>query len=124
MANLEVDSETLSLILAYFAHYNFSPPTVILEFNRSLSLLKKVPSWDIEFVSSIDDEVLIKLIHSCLKLDLTPLLQLTCLWIANRFRDMATTEEVHGLSLHEYLAKEVEIYLKQKYQWATKESLS
>jgi hypothetical protein len=124
LAQLEVDTETLSLIVDYFSHYSFSPPTTILESTRSLSLLKKVPPWDVQFITSIGDEVLTKLIHACLKLDLTPLLQLVCLCLASRYKDLVTIEKQHCLSFHEYHSKEVEIYMKSKYSWATKDSMS
>ena len=110
--------------MAYFSHYNFSPPTTILEYTRSLTLLKRLPTWDIQFISSIQDEVLTKMIHVCLKLDLAPLLQLICLHLASRYQDQVNVERQHGLSFHDFLTKDVEIYMKMKYEWATKESIT
>ena len=65
-----------------------------------------------------------KLIHVCLKLDLAPLLQLICLNLASKYQDQVSVERQHGLSFHDFLTKDVEMYMKMKYDWATKETIT
>ena len=43
LSELQVDSETLEKIIEYFSHYNFHPPTILLEKSHTLSLLKMLP---------------------------------------------------------------------------------
>lgn len=120
LANLEVDSETLELILGYYSHYSFHPPTIITENSRDLNIAKILPMWDLQYTESIQDEVLIKLLHSCLKLEMSPLFELICLTIARRLNDISQVQKDHKLNLEEYEKPECQVYLKNKYSWANK----
>jgi hypothetical protein len=119
LSNLEIDSESLEIIISYFSHYNFSPPTILLEKSRSLTLLKLIPSWDIQFIDNIPDEVLIKLVHACFRLAVSPLLELLCIKLAARYKDAKVVETQHKVSFEQLELPEVQAFLKIKFSWAT-----
>ena len=118
LASLEIDSESLEKIIEYFSHHGYSPPTILLEKSCDLSLLKMLPPWDVQFVKDIDEEVLIKLLHSCLKLQASPLLELLCINIASRCRTIEEIQKQMHIRLDPYEAPECQIFLRNKYAWA------
>lgn len=119
MSYLEIDSESIEKVIEYYSHYEFLPPTVLQENSSDLLLLKILPPWDLAFVNDLSDEVLNKLIHCCVRLEITPLLDLLCLSIAARFRDCKETAKQLRLNFDAYEAVESQIYLKNKYAWAS-----
>lgn len=108
------------MILDYYNHYKFKTPTVLKDNERNSSSFKLLPEWDIDFIKSINDEVLAKLLHCCVKLELFPLLDLICINLASRYKEKDEIEKQHKTNLSVYDTPECEIYMKNKYDWANK----
>ena len=84
ISHLEIDSFSFSCILKYLQAHSITPSYPINHPIRSENIQDLVDTWDAEFIQTIDSDQLICLVNSAIKLELRPLLDLCCAFIATK----------------------------------------
>lgn len=120
ISHLEIDSFSFSSILKYLQIHSEIQPNSITRPIRSENIEDLADTWDAEFIQGLDSDQLICLTKSAMKLELKPLLDLCCAFIATKVikKPLATIEEYLGIPL--VFTKDDDIILKNLYSWALK----
>ena len=89
---LEIDSDTLEIIIKYLEHYANEEPKNIQKPLKTGDLSKVLEPWDFEFISKISLENTIDLVNAANYMDIGSLLQLSCCRIASEMVDKPVDE--------------------------------
>ena len=89
---LEIDSDTLEIIIKYLEHYSNEEPKNIQKPLKTGDLSKVLEPWDFEFISKISLDKAIDLVNGTNYLDIPSLLQLSLCRIGSEMLDKPIEE--------------------------------
>lgn len=118
VGNLDIDTETLKLILSYCHHHGYvSPPALPAPLGKP-SLKDICEPWDKDFAEELNDDLLLKVCLGAKALGVASLVQLLAASIAQVFRlkDEDAVGELVQEELHVEEASEE--FLKGLFWWA------
>mmetsp|Transcript_5350 Transcript_5350/g.9821 ORF Transcript_5350/g.9821 Transcript_5350/m.9821 type:complete len:168 (-) Transcript_5350:3166-3669(-) len=113
-----LSTESLNLILEYFAHYDYSQPTAVPCPLPSADLREAIPSWDFEFISRFNLDSLCEFYNLVDYLQIPSLSELCAAAIASFFKGKTAAEVRVLFNMPSDLTPEIEEQLMLKYPWA------
>ena len=118
VGNLDIDTESLKLILSYCHHHSYiSPPPMSVPIDKP-SLKDMCEPWDKDFVEELNDDLLLKVCLAAKALGVASLVQLLAAGIATVFRLKGESEIGEMVQEEMHVDDPKEAYLKGVFWWA------
>lgn len=111
-----VDGATLKRVIQYLRHHATEPPREI-EKPLTHDLKDVVSPWDFEFVSFGDDQCVFQLILAANYLNVKPLLELACAWVASQMRGKTTEQIRERFGIVNDFTPEEEQTMRENNKW-------
>ncbi|CAG9317566.1 unnamed protein product [Blepharisma stoltei] len=118
---LEIDSETLDMIIDYLSYHRYNPP-VYRALAKDIDIKTYIDPWDRYFFEKTSQENQLKLLLAAKRLDLYPLQTLICIEIACYLKDLNVKDYINDFHLFLDMDEDTEELLKIDNYWALEET--
>eukprot|EP01031_Cornospumella_fuschlensis_P025383 gene25383-30650_t len=113
-----VNSSTLSKVLAFCLHYLAEPMTPLVKPLQDSDLRKLVQEYYVSFITSLDNDAFYHITSAANYLDIRPLLDLCCALIASKIHGKSIDEIRRNFNLTSDRTEEEEQELQRLSRWA------
>lgn len=118
VGNLDIDTESLKLILSYCHHHGYVSPAPLSAPIDKPSLKDMCEPWDKDFVEELNDDLLLKVCLAAKALGVASLVQLLAAGIAVVFRLKGESEIGEMVQEELHVDDPNDAYLKGVFWWA------